>query len=98
MLALFADAHYNRDFTDLRAHLTNTCRHSSADSSASTVRERDSVKLLSEIPKVLPFALDCSICLVLSIPPTNPSSVSTFSLSVSRADICAPANGPGLHP
>lgn len=54
MLALFAEAHYSRDFSDLRAHLTNTCRQSPADDSASEAfREHDAVKLLSELPEVL---------------------------------------------
>lgn len=65
MLALFADARYNRDFSDLAAHLTNTCRQSSADGSASEAfRERNAVKLLSELPKVLALVnLPDPVCL-----------------------------------
>mmetsp|Transcript_2633 Transcript_2633/g.7837 ORF Transcript_2633/g.7837 Transcript_2633/m.7837 type:complete len:443 (-) Transcript_2633:1024-2352(-) len=55
MLALFAGAPYGQDLTDLRAHLTNTCRQSSAavGSGDAGYQEADAVKLLSELPEAL---------------------------------------------
>lgn len=55
MLALFAGAPYGQDLTDLRAHLTNTCRQSSAavGSGDAGYQEADAVKLLSELPEVM---------------------------------------------